>query len=169
MHRSRSWSTPPEAPFALTVDRFDPDHASLRAAGELDLAAAGPLADLLHQTVEVAGRRFIRLDLSEVAYMDCSCLGVLVGAHCRLRAIGGQLTLTSVSGAVDRLVRLTHLDQRLQTAEEPTEPAGLGARSPRQLRPAPPYVPVEHTTCSIKHARVLELEPYRVTRNGGPQ
>jgi anti-anti-sigma factor len=148
---------------------LEPEHASLRAAGDLDLAAAWALSDLLHRTGEITGHKFIRLDLWAVAFMDCSCLGVLVGAHCRLQAVGGQLTLTSVSGPVDRLVRLTHLDQKLLTVEELNTPTGPGVPRPRQPPPVPPDIPAAYTTCSVKHARVLGIEPDRVSEQGGPQ
>jgi|SRR5690348_5649284 len=122
MHVVRS---PPSeiAAFSFAVVRVDPSRASLAAAGELDLAARDDLAALL-AAEEAVGRTFIRLDLSKVTFMDCSCLGTLVAAHCRLLNRGGQLILTDVSGPVTRLLRATELAGRLLSTCEPDTARG---------------------------------------------
>jgi len=106
------------APFSFAVVRVDPSRASLSAAGELDLAAVHDLAATL-AVQEAAGRTFIRLDLSQVSFLDCTCLAVLVSAHNRLRAAGGQLILTDVSRPVVRLLTVTELVHKLLTTREP--------------------------------------------------
>lgn len=107
-----------EPSFSLMVSRLDPTRASLTASGEFDLAAAMDLSAALH-VQQASGRKFIRLDLSAVTFMDCVCLGVLVRAHSRLGAANGQLLLTNVSGPVLRLLTLTDLTDELLIAREP--------------------------------------------------
>lgn len=120
--------------FAFGVARTDETRASLSASGELDLAATQDLVEML-AAQEAAGRTFIRLDLSAVTFMDCSCLGILVGAHYRLRAAGGQLILTSSSGPVTRLLSATHLeDVLLADADSAPERVPL-PRVPPKERP----------------------------------
>lgn len=106
--------------FRLTVADLDLFRATIRAAGELDLAARDPLVDLLEQQL-VAGRRVIRLDLSEVTFLDCSCVGVLVAAHRRCLELQGLLVLADIDASVTRILRLTGLEDSLFI-----EPTGAG-------------------------------------------
>ncbi len=102
------------ASFMLAIVRTDRSRASLAAAGELDLAAVDDLAAVL-ASQEAAGRKFIRVDMSAVTFMDCSCLGVLVGVHRRLAAVRGQLVLSDPSTPVLRLFVLTGLTEQMLT------------------------------------------------------
>lgn len=113
--------------FSVAVDRTDASRASLSASGELDLAAVQDLGGLLAKH-EGAGRTFICLDLSAVTFMDCSCLRILVDAHVRLRAAGGQLILARPSGPVLRLLSVTHLDGTLLAAVDGDLPVDLMSR-----------------------------------------
>jgi len=115
--------SPPADPgaFSFAVAGSDPSRVSLTATGELDLAAVGDLAALL-ALHEAAGRTFIRLDLSAVTFMDCSCLGVLVGVHHHLDQRKGQLILTDVSAPVARLLAVTGLSAELLVTTEPESP-----------------------------------------------
>jgi anti-anti-sigma factor len=103
-------SAPPG--YRLTVLDLDPLRATIRAAGELDLAARDPLAELLRQQ-QTAGRRVIRLDLSEVIFLDCSCVGVVVAAHRRFLELHGLLVLADINASVARMLRLTGLEDSL--------------------------------------------------------
>jgi len=98
----------------LETLRQNRTHALVRAVGEWDLANAATLADLLGAH-EKAGRRFVRLDLSAVTFLDCTCIGVLVSVHRRLLAGRGTLVLTGVSPRIQRLLRLARLDDVLLT------------------------------------------------------
>lgn len=98
--------------FGLSVACLDAHRASLTASGELDLAAACDLSQMI-ATHCAAGRRYVRLDLSGVTFMDCTCLGVLVAAHFRLLAANGNLILTGVMPPVSTLFFLTGLDHTL--------------------------------------------------------
>jgi len=99
---------------SLETIRQNRTHALVRAVGEWDLANAATLADLL-DAHEKAGRRFVRLDLSAVTFLDCTCVGVLVSVHRRLLAGRGTLVLTGVTPRVLRLLRLAGLDDVLLT------------------------------------------------------
>jgi anti-anti-sigma factor len=98
----------------LTTLRQDQTRALVRAVGEWDLAAADALAEEL-RAHETAGRRFVRLDVSAVTFLDCACLDVLVGAHARFLAARGTLVLSGMTPRILRLLRLTGLDRVLLT------------------------------------------------------
>lgn len=102
----------PGAAYELIVGDLDPPRAVVRAVGELDLAAREDLTEVLRQENAASGA-VVRLDLSEVTFLDCSCLGVLVGAHHRYRERDGLLLLTGVGGPVARLLRVTRLEDTL--------------------------------------------------------
>lgn len=108
--------------FRLTVVDLDPLRATIRAEGELDLAARRPLAELLEQQ-QIAGRRVISLDLSEVTFLDCSCVGVLVAAHHRFLELHGLLVLTDVGARVAPILRVTGLADRLFIAPTGARPS----------------------------------------------
>jgi|SRR5689334_13288905 len=107
-------SVRPNARASLTTLRQDPSRALVRAVGEWDLANAEVLAELLEEH-EKAGRRFVRLDVSAVSFLDCTCLDVLVTAHRRLLAARGTLVLTGVTPRLMRLLGLARLDRVLLT------------------------------------------------------
>lgn len=97
---------------SLTTLRQDRSRALIRAAGEWDLARANVLAQLLAEH-ERAGRSYVRLDLGDVTFIDCTCLDVLVSAHRRLLVARGTLVLTGVTRRIARLLSATGLDQVL--------------------------------------------------------
>ena len=107
-------TTPTNTRASLTTLRQDRTRALVRAVGEWDLANADALAELL-QEHEKAGRRFVRLDVSAVSFLDCTCLDVLVTTHRRLLAARGTLVLTGVTPRLTRLLRLARLDRVLLT------------------------------------------------------
>lgn len=109
---------PPATGFELTVVGLDQVRAMIGAVGDLDLAAREALHELL-QHQEDAGRLVVELDVSEVTFLDCSCLGVLVGAHHRLLERHGLLVLTGIGACIARTLQLTGLtDTLLQVAPD---------------------------------------------------
>ena len=107
-------SVRPNARGSLTTLREDPSRVLVRAVGEWDLANAHLLDQMLAEQQE-AGRRYVRLDMSAVSFLDCTCLDVLVTAHRRLLAARGTLVLTGVTPRLMRLLGLARLDRVLLT------------------------------------------------------
>lgn len=126
-------TTTTTARWSLTMLRKDPTQALVRIIGEWDLAKAHLLGEQLAQH-QKAGRRLVRLDVSAVSFLDCSCLGVLVTAHQRLLATRGTLVLTGVTPRLTRLLSLAQLDRVLLT----TSLTDLGARPDHNPRPSRP-------------------------------
>lgn len=125
----------PDTGYELTVVDLDPLRAAICAVGELDLAAREDLADVLRQQ-EHASRRFVRLDLSQVSFLDCSCLGVLVASHHRFLELHGLLVLSGVDESVARILKITGLDDSLFIVPADQDPFGsvVMARAARRRR-----------------------------------
>ena len=87
-------------------------HATVRLSGELDVAAADPLRAAITEHLD-AGRRVIHVDTADVTFMDSTAIGAIVALHSRCKDEGGSLILTNVQGPVERLIRITGLDQVL--------------------------------------------------------
>jgi anti-anti-sigma factor len=94
------------------------DGAELRLAGELTLATVSGLQERLRET-ESADPRVLVLDLREVRFVDSSALAALIAADARSRMVGRHLMLVTGPGTVERLLALTGLDRRFETAARP--------------------------------------------------
>ncbi|QEV03270.1 STAS domain-containing protein [Streptomyces viridifaciens] len=88
------------------------------ACGEIDFDTAPHLQrELSRALVE---HQEVVLDLSEVTFMDCSGLGVLVRARNQADRSGRRLVLRGIGRPVDRILKLTGLGRRLAPATRPT-------------------------------------------------
>jgi len=96
----------------LSDEAIDADTQVVRAHGELDLYVAPEFKRRLANTIE-AGKTRIVVDLTDAAFMDSTALGVLIGAHKRLRVRGGALAVASEQPTILRILELTGMDQVL--------------------------------------------------------
>jgi anti-anti-sigma factor len=87
--------------FAAIVE-LDGDATVIHVKGEIDIATCARLRDVIEPHLGPA--QSIVLDLSQVAFMDSSCLSVLVQAKGRLTADGGSLVLRNPSDAARRVL-----------------------------------------------------------------
>lgn len=94
--------------FATPI-RFDVDDVIVEVRGELDVATAPSLQDVLDQLMAEGARRVV-VDLAEAPFVDSTGLGALLTAHLRMRAHRGELVLTNPTPAARRLLELTALD-----------------------------------------------------------
>jgi anti-sigma B factor antagonist len=90
------------------------DGVELRLAGELTLATVSDLRERLDAT-EPAEPPMLVLDLRHVRFLDSTALAALIAADARSR----RLILVTAPGAVERLLALTGLDRRFETAARP--------------------------------------------------
>ena len=105
------------SPFEVTVEeRGGTVHVKLQ--GELDISTAGPLEDNL-QRVEADGPSLLVVDLSRLDFMDSTGLRLLISADQRARAEGRRFVLVRGNDIVQRVLRLTGLDERLEIVDEP--------------------------------------------------
>jgi anti-anti-sigma factor len=98
----------------MSVDtpEYDAHRALVKVCGELDLSTVAPLKAVLDGHL-AAGRRFLRLDLSEVTFMDAVSLGGITVTHHRALEHRGTLVLTGARPPVTRMLRLTGMDEVL--------------------------------------------------------
>ena len=101
--------------FSTNVAR-EGDATVIHVTGEIDLATCERLRDAIEPHLGPA--QTIVLDLSEVAFMDSSCLGVLVRARGRLTADGGSLVLRNPSSAARRLLTVAQAEDLIEVDAE---------------------------------------------------
>jgi anti-sigma B factor antagonist len=105
------------SPFEVTIEeRGDAVHASLR--GELDISSSARLEDALRR-IEADGPAILVLDLSGLDFMDSTGLRLLISADARARNAGRRFVLVQGNEMVQRVLRLTRLDERLEIVEDP--------------------------------------------------
>src|SRR5690348_15689743 len=99
--------------------------------GEIDIATCPAIRRSLMAAIR--GRNVhLAVDMSGVAFIDATGIGVLVDAANRARKAGGGLSLLAPSWPVRRLLDLFHLDGTLPTAPRSGGPfvAGSAALTP---------------------------------------
>ena len=89
-----------------------PDGISLRLAGEMDIATAHHLVDII-RPLPAPDLRQVRLDLAELVFIDASGLGGLVQTRTFILGHGGRLTLHGVRPLLRRLLEITDLSSVL--------------------------------------------------------
>jgi anti-anti-sigma factor len=93
-----------DASFNIQAAQVD-GTALVVAKGEIDLATA----PILRETIEQLHGRVI-VDLTEVTFLDSSCIGVLVGQKKRLARTDGDVVLRGVgNGLVRRTLEIVGL------------------------------------------------------------
>ena len=90
--------------------------AIVRLAGELDLATAPELTEVLHG-LQPACKRII-LDLTGLEFIDSTGLRLAVTEHGRASMDGFEFVITGAAGAVLKVLRLTGLDVKLPLAPD---------------------------------------------------
>ena len=84
---------------------LDPPTCRLRISGEIDLATADTLRDVISMQL-ARGNTDVSLDLGGVSFMDSSGVHALAWALAHARQRGGRLTLGQVSRPVTRIITL---------------------------------------------------------------
>ncbi|HEX8051910.1 MAG TPA: STAS domain-containing protein [Thermoleophilaceae bacterium] len=95
-----------------------PRGVHVKLAGELDLATVPKLDDEMKR-IEDAGPELILLDLQALSFMDSSGLRSLLGADGRAQEAGRRLVLVRGDERVQRVLRITRLDERLEIVDSP--------------------------------------------------
>jgi anti-anti-sigma factor len=120
--------------------------AHVKVTGDLDLATAAALWAVLHGHL-LAGRRFLRLDQSDVTFVDAATLTALQRVHDDALERRGTLVLTGVHDRIARILRIAQLDDVLFIG---------GSRADDDLGPATgstffPSRPVPWTPLAVGH------------------
>lgn len=96
------------------------DGTTVRLAleGELDIASAGQVERELTRIERDAPPALV-LDLRRLAFMDSTGLRIVVAADARAREQERRLIVVRGPEAVQRIFRMTRLDERLEMVDEP--------------------------------------------------
>jgi anti-anti-sigma factor len=141
--------------YELSAINVGPRVSWLRAAGELDAAAAEPLARMLQEQC-AAGYCFARLDLTEVGFLHPAALAVLVDAHSRFLDAGGTLVLTGVGPPTARLLRRAGLDQTLFAIARAIDPPPAQTPGGSALGGAPTGEPADQSSTAPAARAVID-------------
>ncbi len=89
----------------------------MRLLGELDISNASRLEEDLRR-LEADAPRLLVLDLSRLEFMDSTGLRLLIGADSRARQGGRRFVLIRGNEMVQRVLRVTGLDERLDIVDD---------------------------------------------------
>ena len=99
------------SPLIVTLTRYDTEALSL-VAGEVDHFSAPVLAGRLQEALDAGVERAV-VDISGMAFIDGTGLGVLVQATRRFRARSGDLVLVGARASFSQLVEILDLGRVL--------------------------------------------------------
>lgn len=109
--------------FEVTSEQHG-DTVHVQLSGELDISSASKVEDELAR-VEPSRPETIILDLRELAFMDSTGLRLLIAADTRARNQGRKLLIVRGPEPVQRVFRITRLEERLEIVDDvPAEAAG---------------------------------------------
>ena len=95
--------------FAVEERRVGDDTHVIAVSGEIDLFTAPEFKQRLMAPIS-GGVEHVIVDLTDTTFVDSSSLGVLIGAHRRLKSRGGRLVVACNTEAIVRTFRITGLD-----------------------------------------------------------
>jgi anti-sigma B factor antagonist len=94
--------------FSIEDRQVDGVHV-VSVSGEVDLFTAPEFKQRVMAPIG-AGVDHVVVDLMETTFIDSSSLGVLIGAHRRLKSRGGRLVVACAEDAIVKTFRITGLD-----------------------------------------------------------
>jgi anti-sigma B factor antagonist len=109
---------PPES-FRCESDR-DGDRWWVRPVGELDLDTA-PVLEQALTAARTAGAQHVVLDLRKLTFMDSTGLRLVIRWDTAAKDEGFEFAIVPGVEVVQRVFRLTGMDEHLQVAEPPPE------------------------------------------------
>ena len=95
--------------FEIDDRKVDEDTHVVSVAGEIDLFTAPEFKQRMSAPID-DGRSNLIVDLSRTTFIDSSSLGVLIGAHRRLKLRGGSLLVVCDNEAIGKTFKITGLD-----------------------------------------------------------
>jgi anti-anti-sigma factor len=104
-------------PLDVTTEQH-PGQTRVVLVGELDIASTKELENEL-AAIETNSPGTLVLDLRRVEFIDSTGLRALITADERARSAGRRLAVVRGPNAVERLLTVTQLDQRLEIIDDP--------------------------------------------------
>jgi anti-sigma B factor antagonist len=97
------------AEFEISDRKVDDDTHVVSVTGEIDLFTAPEFKQRMSAPID-EGRSNLIVDLTKTTFIDSSSLGVLIGAHRRLKLRGGSLVVVCDDEAIAKTFKITGLD-----------------------------------------------------------
>ena len=101
----------------ISVERVGP-RLDVVLVGEIDFATAPMLAATVIEQLDREEPE-VWLDLAGVTFCDSAGVGTFVRLQQEATGRGGQLTLFEPRGSVERVLRVTHIDELIPIARHP--------------------------------------------------
>ena len=95
--------------FAIDEHRVGEDTHVVAVTGEIDLFTAPEFKQRMSQPIDDGIHRLV-VDLSQTTFIDSSSLGVLIGAHRRLKQRNGSLVVVCDNDTIVKTFNITGLD-----------------------------------------------------------
>ena len=95
--------------FSASDEQVDAATQVVTVEGEIDIFTAPEFKERISGAID-AGREVVVVDLAATTFIDSSSLGVLIGAHRRLKLRGGTLVVVCDNDAIVKTFRITGLD-----------------------------------------------------------
>jgi anti-sigma B factor antagonist len=95
--------------FGIEDRQIDDGTHVVSVVGEIDLFTAPEFKQRVSAPID-AGRTRLIVDLTETTFIDSSSLGVLIGAHRRLRRLNGSMVIVVRGEPILKTFRITGLD-----------------------------------------------------------
>jgi anti-sigma B factor antagonist len=115
--------------FEIEDRQVDDGTHVVAVTGEIDLFTAPEFKQRVSAPID-AGRTHLVVDLTATTFIDSSSLGVLIGAHRRLRRLSGALVIVCSADPIVKTFRITGLDgvfTIVSTLEEALNGDAVGA------------------------------------------
>jgi anti-sigma B factor antagonist len=112
--------------FAIKDRAAGRDTHVVSVSGEVDLFTAPEFKRRVMAPI-AAGVDHVIVDLTETTFVDSSSLGVLIGAHRRLKSHGGRLVVACDGEEIVKTFRITGLDSVFSLVD--SVEAALGERA----------------------------------------
>jgi anti-sigma B factor antagonist len=95
--------------FSIEDRAVGDDTHVVAVTGEIDLFTAPDFKQHVSSAIDTGATEVV-VDLTSTTFIDSSSLGVLIGAHRRLKLRGGSLTIVCDNEAITKTFRITGLD-----------------------------------------------------------
>jgi anti-anti-sigma factor len=119
-------NTPPSPVVSDCSVSFDDEGRIVYLRGEHDLATVDPLSSALARLITGRASLDLRIDLSDVCFMDASTLGVIVRARQLIRGSGVTLEVGALSPCARRLFDISGLGHLVDPLTNRCAPPPLG-------------------------------------------
>ncbi len=80
-------------------------------SGEIDHHTAKPAREQIDYAIERGTAQILRLDFSDVSFMDSSGVGLVMGRYRLMQSRGGQTWICNATPPVMRMLKLAGLDR----------------------------------------------------------